>query len=42
MQKNTTIDPFVLYGEDYKDVREAVAISLCSSDFAELQTALKV
>jgi len=32
----------VLYDKDYKDVREAIAISLCGSDVAELQKALKV
>jgi len=32
----------VLYGKYYKDVREAVAISLCGSDVAELQKVMKV
>ena len=41
-QKNTTIDPFVLYDKDYKDVREAVALSLCGSDISEMETVVKV
>ena len=41
-QKNTTIDPFVLYDKNYKDIREAVALSLCGSDVTELQIVLKV
>jgi len=32
----------VLYDKNYKDVREAVALSLCGSDVAELQAILKV
>ena len=32
----------MLYEKDYKDVREAVALSLCGSDISELQTVLKV
>ena len=32
----------MLYGNKYKDIREAVAISLCSSDVVELQAAVKV
>lgn len=41
-QTNTAVDPFVLCGNKYKDTREAVALSLCGSDVAELQAAMKV
>ena len=32
----------MLHGNKYKDVREAVALSLCGSDVTELQAAVKV
>ena len=32
----------MLYDKNYKDVREAVALSLCGSDVTELQTILNV
>ena len=32
----------MLYGNEYKDIREAVALSLCGSDIAELQAAIRV
>ena len=32
----------MLYGNKYKDIREAVALSLCGSDISELQAAIKV
>ena len=32
----------MLYDKNYKDVREAVALSLCGSDVTELQTVLNV
>ena len=41
-QKSSTVDPFVLYGNEYKDIRQAVALSLCGSDVAELQATVRV
>ena len=32
----------MLHGNKYKDIREAIALSLCGSDVAELQAAIKV
>ena len=41
-QTNTAVDPFVLHGNKYKDIREAVALSLCGSDVSDLQATMKV
>ena len=41
-QVNSVVDSFVLYGNKYKDIRQAVALSLCGSDVDNLEKAVKV
>jgi len=41
-ENNTTVDPYILYGKSYKNIREDIALSICGSNFSELDAEIKV